>query len=181
MNIIKLGVAVLGVALVGCGAGPAEDSQQQAATAAGAPVLGSADDDLTRLPPEPEPPTTCLMVKCTAGSHCVDSPKGAYCEPDLGPLPPIFSCDAVKCAAGFHCEELAGGATCVADDGTTDIVCKTDADCRLEADFCDACACAALGSGQALPVCLGTAVACFADPCDGYKAVCVANRCELAK
>lgn len=83
-------------------------------------------------------------------------------------------CSLVRCAAGTHCEVKKGRAACVADPE-----CTTNADCRLEADYCTGCDCRALSSRESLPVCSGPGVRCFADPCMAKAAVCSAGACVV--
>ncbi len=55
------------------------------------------------------PPTsTCANVRCTATTHCEESPTGPRCVPN-GP-----SCAVIRCAAGFVCRETDGVGACVA-------------------------------------------------------------------
>ena len=80
-------------------------------------------------------------------------------------------CMTVRCSAGTHCEAHGQQAGCVAD------TCKSDADCRLVDNYCDGCACDALLNSAPDPVCGGTTVACFAQPCAGKVAKCDRGTC----
>jgi hypothetical protein len=55
--------------------------------------------------------------------------------------------------------------------------CNTDADCKLEADYCTGCDCRALNVKQSLPACPGPGVACLLDPCFDKTARCVNGGC----
>jgi hypothetical protein len=77
------------------------------------------------------------------------------------------------------CTAPDGGCTkqlCPPPDGGA---CATDADCRLEADYCTGCDCRALGPKQTIPACPGPGVSCLRDPCGGRKARCVDRRCAV--
>jgi hypothetical protein len=87
-------------------------------------------------------------------------------------------CAVVRCAAGTHCVSKGRTASCVADPSSN--ACTTDADCRLFDNYCDGCSCQALSSSQPAPVCNGTYVACFVQPCSGRTAVCSSGTCQLA-
>jgi hypothetical protein len=65
----------------------------------------------------------------------------------------------------------------VVDPPPGPIVCRSDQDCRLVADYCTGCDCRALGRGEPDPVCAGPGVQCFANPCLNQAAACVAGRC----
>ncbi len=62
-----------------------------------------------------------------------------------------------------------------APDATVDAAvasgCSTDADCRAFSNYCDGCECLALDSSEPDPVCGGTTVLCFVDPCSVVGAV----------
>jgi hypothetical protein len=57
--------------------------------------------------------------------------------------------------------------------------CSAPADCRLYSDNCDQCACEALRTDQVDPVCNGTQVSCFVDPCNGKSADCQGGHCVV--
>ena len=80
-------------------------------------------------------------------------------------------CDGVRCREGFSCQTLKGRAFCAPSE------CETDADCRLEADYCGGCNCTALAQGESVPACKGDTVACFVWPCMGQVAKCVSGAC----
>jgi hypothetical protein len=55
--------------------------------------------------------------------------------------------------------------------------CQKDADCRLYSSTCDGCSCLHLLVSDPDPVCNGTMVSCFVDPCSGMVARCNAGHC----
>ena len=57
--------------------------------------------------------------------------------------------------------------------------CTTAADCRAYGLHCDGCTCVALPVGSVDPVCNGTQVSCFVDPCTGKTAVCTSGSCTI--
>lgn len=83
-------------------------------------------------------------------------------------------CDLVRCMDGFSCAVRAGKAVCTPNE------CDVDSDCRLEADYCGGCHCAALGEGETLPACKGDEVACFVSPCLHKTPQCVAGQCVVS-
>jgi hypothetical protein len=78
------------------------------------------------------------------------------------------------CMRGYHYDGTAGVCACVPDPKGW---CNTDADCRLEDDYCTGCDCRALSSSETLPACTGPGVRCQREPCGGLTARCVANAC----
>ena len=72
---------------------------------------------------------------------CGVEPEFDSTEQDIRRLTP---CATVRCAAGTHCVAKGRRAECVADKQE----CSTDADCRLFDNYCDGCACDALGVGE---------------------------------
>jgi hypothetical protein len=57
--------------------------------------------------------------------------------------------------------------------------CSVPADCRLYSNDCDGCSCQALRSDEVDPVCNGTPVSCFVDPCAGKSADCQNAHCVV--
>ena len=55
--------------------------------------------------------------------------------------------------------------------------CQSDADCRMQADYCTGCDCEALGPGENVRGCAGSAVSCLVDPCAGKSVLCVRGQC----
>jgi hypothetical protein len=90
-----------------------------------------------------------------------------------GALLGISACDAGQPEPTKQAESTQSLETAVVE-------CGTDADCRTFADYCEGCNCRALPVCAKDPVCKGTPVSCFANPCLNQKAVCKAGRCELA-
>jgi len=120
---------------------------------------------------------------CDMGVSC---PAVCYgnCRPSTdGPL-----CGAARCAAGMVCCNSSCGICAGPNDGCSKQICdppaggsacKTDADCRLEADYCTGCNCRSLGTGQSLPPCTGPGVRCLLDPCSDARAVCSNGYCTI--
>lgn len=78
------------------------------------------------------------------------------------------------CMLGSHYDNTPGVCACVANPKG---YCASDADCRLEDDYCTGCDCRALSTSEQLPTCSGPGVRCFAQPCGGLTAHCDANVC----
>jgi hypothetical protein len=89
----------------------------------------------------------------------------------------INPCALVRCRAGTQCEVHDGRAVCVPVEPAPE--CRSDKECRLFSNYCDGCACLALSSSEPDPVCKGTIVACFVDPCRGDQAQCIQGQCVL--
>jgi hypothetical protein len=121
---------------------------------------------------------------CGPGLAC---PAVCYgnCRPakEEGPV-----CGATRCAAGMVCCNPSCGICTPPNGACTQQICnppsggacKSDADCRLEADYCTGCDCRALAPTQKLPPCSGPGVACFVDPCLNKKAQCMNGQCAVA-
>jgi hypothetical protein len=86
-------------------------------------------------------------------------------------------CALVRCGAGLQCQLQHGRPVCLPSKPLSE--CTSDADCRLFSNYCDGCACLALSVGEQDPVCKGSLVACFVDPCVHAEAQCVAGQCVL--
>jgi hypothetical protein len=67
-------------------------------------------------------PLTCASVHCIGGTHCVNTPKGPKCVPNL-------SCASVHCAGGTHCVDMATGPKCVPNLTCATVLCKLGAHC----------------------------------------------------
>lgn len=150
----------------------------------------------------------CAVVRCAAGFHCEVKKKQASCVADE-PCPGLGSrnaagqcecnalakcaagyffnsdpavcscasqCQTVRCGFGTHCEIVDGSAACVGDSGA----CASDADCQVVDNYCDGCSCDAQAAGAPAPVCGGTIVNCFAQPCMNKVARCDAGVCVVA-
>jgi eight-cysteine-cluster-containing protein len=61
--------------------------------------------------------------------------------------------------------------------GTAGSGCDIDDDCVLYSNYCDGCTCEALLKNEREPVCTGTLVTCFVDPCLNHIAACVNGAC----
>ena len=124
-----------------------------------------ADDQVSS---DDESLVTCANVRCMAGSHCVSRHHKVSCVKDTNACPP----NNKACMLGYHYDNTPGVCTCVAD-----AECKSNADCRVEADYCTGCNCLALAPNEKVPACTGPGVRCFADPCMTKTAVCSKGQC----
>jgi len=119
---------------------------------------------------------TCYVGGCS-GQVCSD-------RPDV-----ITTCEfrpEYACYASATCEQQATGdcgwtktaelSACISA-ATDPGFCTSDADCRLEDDYCTGCDCRALSSAQTLPIYTGPGVRCVRQPCGGLTAACVNNKC----
>lgn len=109
---------------------------------------------------DPEPQESCRSSE--------DCPKGLTCSVERG------DCRPGNCKEGQVCAAVCTG-ICEAEGPAG--ACKTDADCRLEANYCGGCGCEALGPGQSGVAC-SDPVQCFRYPCEGLSAVCVSGGCR---
>jgi hypothetical protein len=117
---------------------------------------------------------------CSAGVGCP-----AVCYGTCTPVGDGPSCGAARCAAGMVCCNSSCGICTGPNEGCTKQICvppagaacMTDADCRVEADYCTGCDCRALATGQSLPPCAGPGVRCLRDPCSDKHAACVNGAC----
>jgi hypothetical protein len=66
-----------------------------------------------------------------------------------------------------------------ADLTVTGSSCNGPAECRLYSNNCDGCACQALRNDEIDPVCAGSPVSCFVDPCEGKTVDCVMGHCVV--
>lgn len=57
------------------------------------------------------------------------------------------------------------------------VECTSDADCRLERNYCEVCSCLALGADETIPLCSGNVVPCAIDPCMAKSAACINDTC----
>lgn len=125
---------------------------------------------------------SCGPSTCAAGDVCCNescgicTPPGGmctqqFCEPSSGTCTQI-----ALCVDSYTWDDAA--CACVAAPKPTG-ACTTDADCRTFSDYCTGCDCRALSSSEADPTCDGPGVRCFADPCTGKTATCVAGACSL--
>jgi hypothetical protein len=121
-------------------------------------------------------PNTCAAgdVCCNESCGICTPPDGMctqqFCEPNTGACTQI-----ALCIDGFTWDEKACACVPVPTTGG----CTTDADCRTFSDYCTGCDCRALSSSEPNPTCDGPGVRCFADPCMGKTAACVAGKCSL--
>lgn len=108
--------------------------------------------------------------KCVPNKPCSRRACYLVCPPGKTP------CGDNVCGKGEVCVDALQGIC--ANEGSVE--CTTDADCSTFSNYCDGCNCEALSSSSAAPICGGTVVNCFADPCMNQSAVCNAGVCELA-
>ncbi len=112
---------------------------------------------------------SCALVRCASGTHCEVKKHKASCVADAcGP-------NTKLCMIGYHYDNTPGVCGCVADAPAAE--CKTDANCRLEDDYCTGCDCRALAPTETIAACTGPGVRCFAEPCMNKTAACVAGQC----
>jgi hypothetical protein len=111
------------------------------------------------------------LVACFGGE--TSDADGVVGMSEASLVAPRNPCDLMRCRDGFSCRVDAGKGVCAP------VECKSDADCRLEADYCGGCNCRALAEGEEVPVCKGDVVACFVWPCTGHEARCVSGACAL--
>ncbi len=125
-----------------------------------------------------------ICPRCRPNQPC---PRIACYEVCRGNAPEREQCGDTLCAAGDVCCNASCG-ICAPPDGfctqqvcepTTLSECASDADCTTFSNYCDGCSCEALAAGEAEPICAGTTVACFADPCMSSEARCVSGSCQL--
>jgi len=116
---------------------------------------------------------------CTMGVACP-----AVCYGTCRPAGDGPACGATRCAAGKVCCNSSCGICTGPNEGCTKQICvppagacMTDADCRVEADYCTGCDCRALARGESVPPCSGPGVRCLRDPCSDKKAACVNGAC----
>jgi len=128
----------------------------------------------------------CGPSRCSKDEFCCNESCGIcagfaemctmqYCEP----VAKGHTCvETALCIVGYHWSSTK--CACLPDAGTKKSECTTDADCRVEADYCTGCDCLALSSRESVPACSGPGVRCFADPCMSFTAVCVSGSCSVA-
>ena len=141
----------------GCQSPPEDDEL------AGDPTAESASDDLSVARPcrssaECRPTETCTTEK-------------RVCSP-----PP-------NCPPGTVCPAVCYGVCVPKRQPAPASHCRSDADCRAVADYCEACDCRALRVGEKPAACQSeTPVQCLIDPCQAQEAFCSPlGRCELSK
>ena len=140
--------------------------------------------------------SSCAMGEvCTTEDGVCNAPPG--CAANV-PCPAVCygtcrsatdgpACGAALCLAGQVCCNSSCGICTGPNEGCTKQICvppsggacMADADCRVEADYCTGCVCAALTTGQSVPACPGPGVRCLRDPCSGAKAACVNGACVV--
>jgi hypothetical protein len=179
------------VALAGCGAVAESDVVEEA-----------AQGGCKQVCPKCKPGQVCPMIKCYQDCHGAAQPCGpanchggeVCCNESCGictapgeMCSDLFcpsasqphSCPQMQlCIMGAHWSETQ--CKCVADKPTHGpSSCRSDADCRLFADYCTGCDCRALSTKESDPTCPGpSAVRCLADPCATLTAVCINGSCS---
>jgi len=108
----------------------------------------------------PQPANDCEA----AGGSCVGLYPGNCADGEIGD------------ANDYSCGGMLGVMCCLPKTAPA-AECTTDADCRVEADYCTGCDCVALSSSESVPACDGPGVKCFADPCMTKTAACVDGQC----
>ncbi len=149
---------------LGCSAAPADPSSDDAVSAEEA-LKGGCRYKCPKCHPGEVCPKIACFLECPGGkTPCGENVcnKGEYCCNE--------SCGLCAPEGGFCTQEYCG---------PTGSACTTDADCAAVADYCIGCNCLALGAGELPPVCDGSGVQCFSDPCQGNTAVCLDGACSL--
>ena len=120
-------------------------------------------------------------LPCPEGYTCVDDPRDD-CDPlaggaDCGGICVVQHENACVdfCRSQGHTGRAFGD--CVSN--CTSGHCSFDNDCRTFSNYCDGCSCRALGVSEPDPVCDGTLVQCFVDPCLEFEAYCRGGQCAL--
>jgi hypothetical protein len=124
----------------------------------------------------------CADVACPAGQLCEQHGNAVACVPShcLGAAELDPTTGQCACTTAGTC---ADGETWNLDPSVCGCVpaCAIDADCATFSDYCGSCDCHPVAA-SATPdaTCQGGGdVACFADPCMGHRAACVAGGCVL--
>lgn len=126
----------------------------------------------------------CGSKTCAAGDYCCNAscgicaPMGAACI-QIACEPPPTPVDAGTCVDNVACVQgmVWSSTQCKCVPSSAGGTCTTAADCHVVADYCGACNCVALPTGQKDAPCTGEVVQCFADPCSSRSAACVAGQC----
>jgi hypothetical protein len=160
----------------GADAGVAAGSTAAAGSGGSGGHAGTSHDDAGAPKPKPKDAGSSMADDMDAGSSCVSKQGGACGGNTMHPC---------TCAAGLTCTPRPGSQLPVGDVGGTceqaasQASCMTDADCRLEADYCTGCNCVALATGQSLKPCSGPGVRCLADPCMNKHVACQSGQCTV--
>jgi hypothetical protein len=190
--IFSAGVILLATHVLGCGSDGARPGEVEGTRFSRAAVQRGCRTVCAPCAPHTVCPHRCKLacpaavvpcgsVVCSGGDVCCNESCG-ICTPPGG------ACTQQVCAPGSPCVETAlcirgfqwspRQCACVPDlDGAPQDQCSSDADCRLFSDYCTGCDCRSLAVDDPDPSCTGPGVRCFADPCFGKTAVCVAGQC----
>ncbi|HEX2569305.1 MAG TPA: protease complex subunit PrcB family protein [Polyangia bacterium] len=146
--------------------------------------------------------TCCSPQECPAGSawsitSCKCEPAQALCQSDTDCRMESDYCAGCDCRAMAPGQTLAAcpgpGVNCLMNPcqgrqamcraGQCQMMpaghCQSDADCRMESDYCTGCDCRAMAQGEAMPACAGPGVRCIANPCQGRQVACRAGQCQM--
>lgn len=131
--------------------------------------VGSADDELRGgcrvVCPRCRPNQPCPRIACYEECH---GQNREQCGDSLCPAGQV--CCNSSCGI---CTEPGGACIQLYCAPTEPVLgCTSDADCRTFSNYCDGCSCEALSTTGSDPVCSGTQVQCFADPCMNLEARC---------
>jgi hypothetical protein len=161
----------------GMGVGGAPSSTMGGSTGVGGSPSDTGGSTGTGGAPNSTGPTCggFANLPCPGAGTCVDDPNDS-CTPQKGGADcgGICLCEGLgDCKEGTHWDSSPSTCACVADVAT----CKVEKDCRLFDDYCGGCACDALPTTAADPVCSGTKVQCVRQPCQGRVAECIGGTC----
>jgi hypothetical protein len=158
-DLIRAGLllSVLGFVLAGCMA------SDQEVLGGGAELRGGC----RTVCPHCAPNRPCPRIACYLDCHGQNQTRE--------------QCGDVLCPAGEVCCNSSCGICTPPDGACIDLYCapapattgcNVDADCTTFSNYCDGCSCQALFNGTPEPLCAGTTVSCFADPCMNVAAYC---------
>jgi hypothetical protein len=199
-TIVRATICLAATALFGCAATSDTSSDESTSAATEGQLAGGCHYDCPKCPPNKICPkiacreichgkpkdsagVACGPNTCAAGDVCCNSscgictPPGGMCTMQFCGGPIGGGCTTIAlCVEGFAWSDVTCSCEPVAPKPSA---CTTDADCRTFSDYCTGCDCRALSTSDSDPVCGGPGVRCFADPCMGKSAVCLAGSCSL--
>ncbi|MBK7585706.1 MAG: hypothetical protein IPI67_36655 [Myxococcales bacterium] len=114
---------------------------------------------------------SCSYSECSVPKNACEAAGGSC----VGLYPGNCADGEIGSATEYSCGGPVGVMCCLPKAPAPE--CQTDADCRLEADYCHGCDCRALSENESVPACDGPGVKCFADPCGFKTAACVSGQC----
>jgi hypothetical protein len=116
-----------------------------------------------------------LLVGCASETTSADDASMDAASSDVASMDRSAPMDAAGEAA-MEAGMMDAGMEAAALDGGSDasIQCSTAGDCRLFSSYCSTapCMCFALKKGDPDPMCMGSMVTCFIDPCMKKTAAC---------